>query len=89
MRDGAMSVDEAVAFSGISRRELYRLMKAGRLPYVAYGMGRDRSGTTGRRRLIPRRMLVEFLARRVKLVEPPAVTAEMARHGPRGYARGR
>jgi excisionase family DNA binding protein len=51
--DGTMSVAEAVAFSGVSQSELYATMDRGELPFVKWG----------RRRLIPRRALVELLAR--------------------------
>ena len=50
--DGAMSVAEAVRFSGLSRSELYKLMTAGRLTYTK----------VGRRRLIPRKALVGLLS---------------------------
>ncbi len=50
--DGAVGIPEAVAFAGVSRPELYRRMADGRLAFVKIG----------RRRLIPRRALVRFLA---------------------------
>ena len=50
--DGAMGVPEAVRFTGLSRAELYRLMCSGALAWLKHG----------RRRLIPRRALVELLA---------------------------
>ena len=52
LRDGAMSVADAVTFTALSRAELYRRMLVGQLPFVAQG----------RRRLIPRRALVAMLA---------------------------
>lgn len=52
LSDGAIGLIDAVAFTGLSRAELYRQMTAGELPYVI----------RGRRRLIPRRSLVELLA---------------------------
>jgi excisionase family DNA binding protein len=52
LRDGAITIDEAVAWSGIRRTRLYSAMADGRLPYVQ----------SGRRRLIPRDALREFLA---------------------------
>ncbi len=50
--DGAMPVSAAVAFAGVSRSELYRLMERGELPY----------SMPGKRRLISRRALVELVA---------------------------
>jgi excisionase family DNA binding protein len=50
-RDGAYSVPEAVEFSGLGRTTLYGLMETGILPYAK----------VGRRRLIPRRALVELI----------------------------
>ncbi len=50
--DGAVTVAEAVRFSGIGRTQLYDLMTAGRLPFTKVGS----------RRLIPRRGLVDLLA---------------------------
>jgi excisionase family DNA binding protein len=52
MAEGTTDVKGAVAFTGLSRPELYRLMAAGKLAFVKYG----------KRRLIPRRALVELLA---------------------------
>lgn len=51
--DGAMSVAEAVRFTGLSRSVLYESMTAGELVYLKHGA----------RRLIPRAALVTFLAR--------------------------
>jgi excisionase family DNA binding protein len=51
--DGGLTIPEAVRFSGIGRTSLYDLMGAGRLPY---------SQPAGRRRLVPKRALVELLA---------------------------
>jgi hypothetical protein len=51
--DGALSLREAVAFSGLSRSELYRAMERGDLAFAIYG----------RRRLVPRAALVALLAR--------------------------
>jgi len=53
--EGALPIPEAVRFSGCSRSVLYERMSAGELRFI----------TVGRRRLIPRRALVEFLARRM------------------------
>lgn len=50
--DGAVTVTEAVRFSGIGRTHLYDLMTSGRLPYARVGA----------RRLIARRGLIELLA---------------------------
>lgn len=53
--DGAMTVAQALVFSGIGRTRLYRLMADGELPYARVGT----------RRLIPRRALVDLLTRSV------------------------
>lgn len=50
--DGAMGVPVAVAFLGVSRAEVYVLMGRGELPFVKLG----------RRRLVPKRALVDLLA---------------------------
>ncbi len=52
LRDGALSVAEAETFTGLGKSELYQAMGAGELPYVQ----------RGRRRLIPRRALAQWLA---------------------------
>lgn len=54
--DGAVSIREAVGFTGISRAELYRRMGKGSLPSIVIG----------RRRLLPRRALVALLASGLK-----------------------
>lgn len=51
--DGAMSVPEAARLTGLGRTQLYVLMGTGELAYTKVGS----------RRLIPRRALVELLAR--------------------------
>lgn len=51
--DGAVSVAEAMAFLGVSDTHVYDLMNRGELPFCKLG----------RRRLIPKRALVELLAR--------------------------
>lgn len=51
MGDGAIGIPEATEFSGLKRSFLYSLMCSGKLAYT----------TVGRRRLIPRRALVELL----------------------------
>lgn len=51
---GAVSVDEAAAFLGVGRDEVYLELAAG-LPSVKWG----------RRRLIPKRALVALLARKL------------------------
>jgi hypothetical protein len=53
LADGALSVNQAVQFSGISRAELFGLMKSGHLAWFKRGV----------RRFIVRRTLVEYLAR--------------------------
>jgi excisionase family DNA binding protein len=50
--DGAVTVAEAVRFSGVGRSQLYRLMTRGELPFAKVGA----------RRLIPRRGLIALLA---------------------------
>ena len=52
LRDGALTVDDAVAFSGIRRTRLYTAMSEGRLAFVQ----------SGKRRLIPRAALQNLLA---------------------------
>lgn len=51
--EGAIRVVDAVAFSGLSRSELYELMTSGKLPW----------SKPGRHRLVPRRWLVQWLAK--------------------------
>ena len=51
--DGALRVRDAVAFSGLSRTALYELIQSGELASVRIG----------KRRLIPKRALVQLLAR--------------------------
>jgi excisionase family DNA binding protein len=51
--DGAMGVKAAQAFTGLSRAELYKLMAAGTLPYLKHGT----------RRLVPKKALVDLLAK--------------------------
>lgn len=58
--EGALSVAAAAAEAGVSRSTLYSEMQAGRLRYVQ----------RGRRRLVPRRALAEWLA--AGLVAPEA-----------------
>lgn len=50
--EGAMTVREAVRFTGISRSDLYRFMESGRLPWLK----------PCRNRLIPRKALVDLMA---------------------------
>lgn len=50
--DGAVSVEAAALFVGLSRASIYKLMDRGELPYSKLGT----------RRLIPKRALVELLA---------------------------
>jgi len=54
--EGALSVTEAARFAGVSRSTLYELMSAGRIVFL----------TIGRRRVVPRRSVVEFLARQLE-----------------------
>lgn len=53
LRDGSFGIEEARKFSGLGRTALYEAMCRGELPYVK----------AGARRLIPRRALIEWLAR--------------------------
>lgn len=52
LADGSMSVKEASKFSSVSRAELYLKMARGELPFIKWG----------RRRMIPRRALIEMMA---------------------------
>ena len=52
LADGCLAIPEAVRFSGLSRSTLYKAMEAGELPFVKIG----------RRRLLPRQALVQWLA---------------------------
>jgi predicted DNA-binding transcriptional regulator AlpA len=56
--EGAMTVREAVEFSGMSRAELYKLMAAGRLVYA----------TPTAARLVSRRSLVRLLRESARVV---------------------
>jgi excisionase family DNA binding protein len=53
VEDGLLTLPEAQAFSRLSRSDLYARMERGELAYVKLG----------RRRLIPRRALVELVAK--------------------------
>lgn len=53
-----MSVRDAVAFTGFGKTIIYDAMEDGSLPYVQ----------SGRRKVIPRRALQEWLADRLVLV---------------------
>jgi hypothetical protein len=52
LADGALGIADAMAFSGLGRTHLYQALGSGRLAYVI----------KGRRRLIPKRGLVAYLA---------------------------
>ncbi len=52
VEDGAVTVSEAVVWSGVGRTRLYAEMADGNLPFVQ----------KGRRRLIPRKALRQLLA---------------------------
>ena len=67
--EGCMSIADAVAFSGVSKAALYRLMSEGQLVYAQ----------VGRRRLVSRQSLRAWLAARV--VPPPAARPEGCPHG--------
>ena len=60
--DGAAGIPEAEEFTGLGRSTIYGLMEDGSLAYVK----------VGRRRLIPRRALVELLERGLVSREPAA-----------------
>jgi excisionase family DNA binding protein len=52
MRDGALTIEAAVEFSGLGRTRLYELMTAGEIRYLK----------AGARRLIPKVELQNYLA---------------------------
>jgi len=54
--DGAITIEEAVRWSGIGRTRIYSLMAEGRLRYAQ----------VGRRRLIPRAALRQILAEAIE-----------------------
>lgn len=56
LRDGTLDIRRAAEFSGLSRSKLYQDMEAGRLPFLK----------VGRRRLIPKRGLLTYLARSLR-----------------------
>ena len=56
LMDGAMPIEGAVAWSGLSRTKLYQAMARGDLQYVK----------DGKRRLIPKRGLQDYLASRLE-----------------------
>lgn len=62
--DGSMSVADSLTFTGLSRAGLYREMEAGRIAFAQ----------NGRRRLVLRASLREWLAARV--VHPPTTPTE-------------
>lgn len=53
VKEGAMTIPEAMRFAGVGRSLLYEEMAAGRLAYIKIGNARR----------IPRRALEEWLAR--------------------------
>ncbi len=56
LADGAMPIAAAVAWSGVGRSKLYQAMARGELLYVK----------DGKRRLIPKRGLRDYLAKRLE-----------------------
>ncbi len=52
LQDGAMQISQAVEWSGLGRTKLYEAMAGGRLRYVKHG----------KRRLIPKKALRDYLA---------------------------
>ncbi len=57
VREGAMSVEEAMSFTGMGRSSLYEAMARGELPYIKIGAGRR----------IPRRALELWLAKHLMI----------------------
>ena len=57
LAEGACSIAEAVAFSGVGRTSLYEHIRSGRLPTVLLG----------RKRLIPRAALKAFLRQHLEV----------------------
>lgn len=57
LEDGTMNVKDAVAFTGFGKSVIYEAMDDGTLPHVQ----------RGRRKVIPRRALIEWLADRLVL----------------------
>jgi len=55
VRDGAMTIEDAMRFTGVGRSFLYEAMAKGELPFIKIGSARR----------IPRRALEEWLARHV------------------------
>jgi excisionase family DNA binding protein len=53
--DGTLTIEQAIAFSGLPRTNLYEFMGRGELVYTK----------VGKRRLIPKRALVELLRQRL------------------------
>ncbi len=53
VQDGLMTINDAIAFTGLQRSTIYKLMGNGELPYVKIGACRR----------IPRRALVTLAAR--------------------------
>ena len=68
----AYSVDEAAAITGLSRDLLYDQMRAGQLAYLK----------VGRRRIITRQHLEQFLGITPAAQPSPAGNLEAARHAP-------
>ena len=60
LRDGCFTIGKAQEFSGLSRSTLYAFMETGQLEYTK----------CGKRRLIPRRTLTEFLGRGLVARQP-------------------
>lgn len=58
--EGAVSVAKAAEFIGASRTFVYGEMDAGRLPFIR----------VGRKRALPRRALVRWLAERMESTKP-------------------
>ena len=57
VREGAMSVEEAMSFTGMGRSSLYEAMARGELPYIKIGAARR----------IPRRALELWLAKHLMI----------------------
>jgi excisionase family DNA binding protein len=65
LEDGVMTVPEGQQFSRLSRSALYALMERGELAYVKLG----------KRRMIPRRALMEMMERGLVVRQPEMVCA--------------
>jgi hypothetical protein len=65
LEDGVMTVPEGQDFSRLSRSALYALMERGELAYLKLG----------KRRMIPRRALVQMMERGLVIRQPEMASA--------------